>query len=220
MVTSCWAAKGGAGTTVVTTLLALESPRPALLIDLAGDVPAVLGLPEPERPGVADWLSGDGPAAQLDDLLVDVDGSTTLLPHRRADLPRGGGASIEPERWSQLSGWCERWQHRHGGDVWIDHGTGEPDPLSPQLDGRRLLVTRACYLALRRAARSPVRPTGIVLLTERGRSLRAADVERALGAPVVASVPVDPQVARAVDAGLLLGRAPFSIRRDLRRVAA
>jgi len=54
MVTLCWAAKGGSGTTVVTTTLALESTRPALLVDLAGDIPAVLGMAEPDRPGIAD----------------------------------------------------------------------------------------------------------------------------------------------------------------------
>ena len=82
MVTLCWAAKGGSGTTVVTTTLALESTRPALLVDLAGDIPAVLGMAEPDRPGIADWLDSDGAPTQLDDLLVDIDDLTVLLPYR------------------------------------------------------------------------------------------------------------------------------------------
>ena len=79
-VTLCWAAKGGSGTTVVTALLAIAAARPSLIVDLAGEMPAVLGLPEPDRPGVVDWLVGNGPAGQLADLFVDVDDSTMLLP--------------------------------------------------------------------------------------------------------------------------------------------
>jgi hypothetical protein len=63
------------------------------------------------------------------------------------------------------------------------------------------------------------RPTGIVLVTEPGRALGARDVERAIGAPVVAEVPYDPAVARAVDAGLLATRLPGSIARPLRGAA-
>jgi CO dehydrogenase nickel-insertion accessory protein CooC1 len=47
----CWSVKGGSGTTVVASTLALvhaaQSSRGALIVDLAGDVPAVLGLAEP-----------------------------------------------------------------------------------------------------------------------------------------------------------------------------
>lgn len=85
---------------------------------------------------------------------------------------------------------------------------------------RSLLVTRACYLALRRAVSAPIRPTGVVLVAEPGRALRATDVEAAVGAPVVATVAVDPAVARAVDAGLLTARLPRLMERDLRRIAA
>ena len=46
-----------------------------------------------------------------------------------------------------------------------------------------------------------------MLVSEPGRSLRAADVERSVGAPVVATVSLDVAVARAVDAGLLDARA-------------
>ena len=56
MITVCWAAKGGSGTTVVAAAMAIAATTPTLLIDLAGDVPAVLGIPEPDGPGVFDWL--------------------------------------------------------------------------------------------------------------------------------------------------------------------
>jgi hypothetical protein len=64
-----------------------------------------------------------------------------------------------------------------------------------------------------------VRPSEIVLLTEPGRALGRGDVERAVGAPVVAEVAVDPQVARAVDAGLLTSRLPRGLARELARAA-
>jgi hypothetical protein len=64
-------------------------------------------------------------------------------------------------------------------------------------------VTRPCYLALDRARRSPITPTSVVVVDEPGRSLRRSDLERSVGAPVVAVVPWDPRIARAVDAGLL-----------------
>jgi hypothetical protein len=82
-----------------------------------------------------------------------------------------------------------------------------------------LLVTRACYLALRRFVRLSLRPSGVVLLTEPGRSLTALDVEELCGAPVVTQIAVDPSVARAVDAGLLSHRIPRGLARALRQAA-
>ncbi|NND76326.1 MAG: hypothetical protein HKN44_15115 [Ilumatobacter sp.] len=225
MVTLCWAAKGGSGTTVVTTLFALEAPRPTLLVDLAGETPAVLGLPDPDRPGVVDWLRGSGAATQLDDLVVDVDASTALLPCRVGGAPTGpttGSATeaVTPARWGELIAWLDSWAQQHSGTVWVDHGTGVPSAALAELVQHRLLVTRPCYLALRRAAASPIRPTGVVVVSEARRSLGARDIERSLGAPVVATIPFDPHIARAVDAGLLVTRAPFTVRRELRRFAA
>src|SRR5438105_1160177 len=63
MFVACWSVKGGSGTTVVSAALALSvaaAGTDALLADLAGDVPAALGIPEPDGPGLADWL-GAGP---------------------------------------------------------------------------------------------------------------------------------------------------------------
>jgi hypothetical protein len=84
---------------------------------------------------------------------------------------------------------------------------------------RSVLVTRACFLALRRALVAPLRPSEVVLITEPGRSLSRLDVEDCLGAPVVAEVAVDPAVARAVDAGLLATRLPRALARELLRAA-
>ena len=74
--------------------------------------------------------------------------------------------------------------------------------------GVRLVVLRGpCYVALRGLVRGGGRrPDGIVLLVEPGRSLSARDVEDMTGVSVVATVPVTPTVARAIDAGLFVAR--------------
>jgi hypothetical protein len=58
-----------------------------------------------------------------------------------------------------------------------------------------------------------------VLIDEPGRALRARDIECGLGAPVVATVLLDPAIARAVDAGLLLARVPAAFRHAVRLAA-
>jgi len=82
---SCWSVKGGSGTTVVSVALALvlarSSPDGALLLDLAGDAPAVLGLPEPSGPCTADWLADrDATDDALHRLEVEAAPSLSLLP--------------------------------------------------------------------------------------------------------------------------------------------
>ena len=217
MVTLCWAAKGGSGTTVVAASLALSSPHPSLLVDLDGELPAVLGLPEPMRPGVADWLATTTPPAHLDDLLIDLGPTTWLLPWRvEATLHDPPTA----DRWTQLGQWLRDWEEQHRGDVTIDAGTGTPPAPLVEHAGRTLLVTRPCYLSIRRAVRAPTRPTGVIVVDEPGRALHRHEIEHAVGAPVQATVALDPAVARAVDAGLLAARLPRTLGRDLRRVAA
>ena len=226
MVTLCWAAKGGSGTTVVAAGLALSSRRSSLLVDLDGEIPAVLGVPEPDRPGVADWLGSEAPPDQLANLMIEIGPHTWLLPWcaaaRRATTPtpsphRRDGSE---DRWDELGRWLHDWS-RHGDcDVTVDAGTGEPPTGLVTHADRSLLVTRPCYLSLRRAVRSTLRPTGVVLVDEPGRALSQRDVEHALGVAVEATVSLDPAVARAVDAGLLATRLPRVISRELRQVAA
>jgi hypothetical protein len=209
MITVCWAAKGGSGTTVVAAAMAIAAAAPTLLIDLAGDVPAVLGIPEPDGPGVFEWLASDAPPARLNALEVRVD--------RHADvLPRGRAAQVPPTRWGELATWL-RAERR---SIVVDAGSvGEPPPAIVRAADHALLVTRPCYLALRAAVRQPTRPTGVVLVEEPGRALRAPDIEASLGVPVVATVLLDPAIARAVDAGLLLARLPAGFRHALRLAA-
>jgi len=226
MVTLCWAVKGGSGTTVVAASLALSSRRPSLLVDLDGELPAVLGLPEPDRPGVEEWLASDTTTDHLADLLIDIAPQTWLLPWRSAaaGLQPSGRAAPDPigarPRWIELGLWLHDWSEQWGCDVTIDAGTGAPpDEIAVRAD-RSLLITRPCYLALRRAVRCPSRPTGVVLVDEPGHGLTQRDVEHALGVPVEATVGLDPTISRAVDAGLLATRLPRVMTRDLRTVAA
>jgi hypothetical protein len=180
-----------------------------LLIDLAGDVPAVLGIPEPDGPGVFDWLASNTAAARLSALETPAHGHVSVLP-------RGRGGQATPARWGELAAWVAGERR----SVVVDAGSaGEPPPALVRAADHALLVTRPCYLALRAAVRQPTRPTGVVLVEEPGRALRARDIEASLGVPVVATVLLDPAVARAVDAGLLLARLPTGFRHAVRLAA-
>lgn len=215
MLVACWSSKGGSGTTVVAASLALllarRSPAGALLADLGGDAPAALGVADPAGPGLAGWLAAgpDVPPDALARLEVPTDHGLALLP--RGDGPLTAGR----------------------GDVLAALLTGDPRPVvadcGAEPDGvahavaasatRSVLVTKACFLSLRRALSATIRPSEVILVTEPGRSLSRLDVEDCLGAPVVAEVAVDPAVARAVDAGLLATRLPRGLARDLGRAA-
>jgi hypothetical protein len=127
MVTLCWAAKGGSGTTVVAAALALSSPRPSLLVDLDGEVPAVLGLPDPDRPGVADWLQSDASADHLAELLVDIGPQAWLLPWQTANsVDHHQHLDNHDARWALLGDWLHDWSSQWGCDVTVDAGTRVP----------------------------------------------------------------------------------------------
>ena len=217
MVVSCWSAKGGSGTTVVAVSLALVVARRAasgvLLVDLAGDVPAALGLADPAGPGVVGWAEAgcDVPADALGRLAVPVLPQVDLLP-------RGEGAPMARERLELLAAMLATDDRT----VVVDCGTIDPESPAVALAAAAttsLLVTRACYLALRRAVAAPIRPSAAVLVSEPGRALDRSDIEAVLGVPVCAEIGVEPAVARAVDAGLLASRLPRSLQRALRDAA-
>lgn len=229
-----WSVKGGSGCTVTAAaigLLAAEE-EPTLLVDLAGDLALALGATASEvaAPGVAGlgwgiagWLSApDPPPDALKRLECPITPSLSLLP-----LGQAGDADEPDGPVSRLS-LLARLLARDRRTVVVDLGLGvapvhEADggrrpawvgsALHPFLDAAAssLLVTRPCYLSLYRAAKSR-RPDGIVLVDEPGRAMRPADVTNAVGVPVLAFVPWEAAVARAVDAGLLVQRVPRALR--------
>lgn len=219
MITACWSLKGGAGTTVVAAGLALvhqrRFDRSVLLVDLAGEQPSLLGLPDPAGPGVAEWLAA-GPAAPPDALArleSPVAPGLALLHRGRGELRADRG----PLLLQVLA--------QSGRTVLVDCGTlawaGSPTVAEKVAAdaGRSLLVTRNCCLALRRAGQAPMRPSGVVVVREPGRALSDAAVAANVSAPVVASIAVDPAVARAADAGFLLARLPRGFADVLGKVA-
>ena len=205
----CWAAKGGSGTTVVACALALGSARSqaVTLVDLSGDCATALGMDEPTGPGVVDWLASPtaGPA-ELARLAVTIRDEVVLIPRGDGDAP--------DDQWTRLATALAG-----TANVIVDAGTGHPPQALHDAADQSLLVTRPCFIALRRAQHLVIRPTGIVLVDEPGRSLTSRDVEHALGVPVAAEIRLDPAVARAVDAGLLIARLPKSLVISLRRAA-
>lgn len=205
----CWAAKGGSGTTVVACALALSSGhgRPTTLVDLSGDSATALGLAEPTGPGVTDWLiSPTAGPKDLARLAVTVRDEVRLIPKGNANQP--------DDQWSRLVAALAP-----PAIVIVDAGTGCPPRQLHDAAEHSLLVTRPCFIALRRAQQLDIRPTGIVLVDEPGRALTSTDIEHALGVPVMAEVRLDPAVARAVDAGLLATRLPRSLILSLRTAA-
>jgi hypothetical protein len=191
--------------------LVLSQRHPTLLIDLGGDSPAALGIAEPHGPGIAEWFaSATADSAALSRLAVDATEVLQLTPRGSGALP----PSDDPQ-WQRLGTAIAALD----ATIVIDAGTGVPPSALATAATQSLLVTRPCYLSLRRAVAAGLHPTGIVLIDEPGRALTARDVERSLGAPVVAELQYDPAVARAVDAGLLASRLPRSLAHSLKSAA-
>ena len=219
MLVACWSAKGGSGTTVVAVSLAALLARSAgssLVVDLAGDVPAVLGMPEPAGAGVLDWIAAGAsvPPDAFARLELEGPGGVRVVP--RGSIAAGDDAS-QAGRGDVLAALLAADRR----PVVVDCGS---QPRSAALAiaasaSLSLLVLRPCYLALRRAEAFPLRPSGVVLVTEDHRELTVDDVESVLGVPVRAVVAVDPAIATLVDSGSLVGRLPRRLERSLRRAA-
>lgn len=209
-----WTAKPGAGCSSLAILLsaALErAGREVLLVDLGGDLPLMLdGIVPPADDGATDWMAASAGPAALDRITRRVSPGVTLLP-------RGHAASWPHERVGDLAaalGSC--WPRR---EVVVDLGwvDASPEAASSALQRTRrtlarsegsVLVTRPCYVALRRAVALPFRPAAVAVVREAGRGIDEAALCDALGVPLAATVDVDPAVARATDAGRLLRRPP------------
>ena len=207
MFASCWSVKGGAGTTVVATalarVLASRSRGGSVLVDLAGDVPALLGVGDVDAPGVSDWLAAGA--------AVPADGwaRLSLAAVDRAEVRVG---MLATERRPVVVD-C-------GLIPTIGPSVETAATVLASMATRSVLVTRACLLSLRRAQAAPIRPSDVVLVREPGRSLGADDVAAVLGVDVWAEVLVDPGIAGAVDAGTLGSRRlPRHLQRAFRDAA-
>ena len=220
MLHTFWSVKGGSGVTVTAALYATALARhhgATTLVDLCGDQPAALGLPEPRSAGWTDWLAApDGSVEALGRLLLLVRDHLTLLPV-------GSATDWPPGRIADLGAALPALGH-----VVVDAGVVDPArsaageaPGRGELFaalaalGRTTLVLRPCYLALRRAMTVTAHVDSVVVVSEPGRALGPDDVERLLGARVLAALDVDPAVARSVDAGVLVQRRHRGILRAI-----
>ncbi len=220
MLFALWSPKGGSGTSVVCAALgsSLSRRRPVLLLDLAGDLPAIAGL-APDRghrelsrrpfPSLATWLAA-GPTAPTEAL----DALVHPLVHGLGLLALGSAVDGTPVAGLPAeSGAALAAALAEGGPAVVADAGRIEHPVQRALvevADASVVVVRGCYLALRRAVDDDLtaRALGVVVVEEPGRSLSPADVADVLGCPVLATIPLDPSVARAVDAGLLIHRAP------------
>lgn len=226
---SLWSAKGGSGTTVTACLVAEARARlgPTTLVDLRGDVPCALGadaldLPTRGAAGISDWLAAGAsvPGDALDRLAVTVAPRLRVLPCGTASpTAHPPSAAHQPSAahptTSERVGVLARLLAAAPGTVVVDAGT-DPCPIALALiaaSSHSLAVTRPCFVGLRRLQDAAIAPTGVVVVREADRALTDADISDATGAPVVASIPWNPHLARAVDVGLLAARAPRASRR-------
>lgn len=200
MSTILMSSKGGNCTTVTAAALAVVSAHRGtntLLVDLCGDIPAVLGMPEPTSPGVNDWL-GETRTSDPESLVM----SGTPVAHGLVVVHRGSRFVEGQPRWRDLAAAIAALPHT----VIIDAGTTYiPDELRLSV-AETVLVTKPCYLSLRRATQMPT-PSRLFVIAEEGRALTATDAAHVVGAGVAATIPHSPAISRAVDAGLLLERA-------------
>lgn len=192
-------AKGGNCTTTTAaawSLLHAADGDHVCIVDLCGDQPAVLGAAEPVGPGVHDWLGEHSNAnvGQFWAMATHVTAEVSVI-HRGA--PHVDGAP----RWDDLA----HVLRAAPCTVVIDAGVGFVPPALRDI-ATTVLVTRPCYLSLRRATFS-VRPDHLMVLKEDGRALTVRDVEHVLGMSNSTVVPWSSHISRAVDAGLLPSRA-------------
>lgn len=187
-------AKGGCGVSVCAAAIALA--HDAVLVDLAGDQPAILGIDASDRPTLDDWVTSPAPRT-----LPDPD------PCRLIPMGDHQPANNNVAAWQQRADALSALGHR----VVIDAGTAPiPAPLQAA-ESTTVAVMRPCYLALRRWYREGRTCDGVIVVGEPGRALSVDDVVRCIGAPLLAHVPWDPTIARAVDAGLLATRPPRAL---------
>jgi MinD superfamily P-loop ATPase len=194
--------KGGSGTSVVTASLAIvsSSSTPTLLVDLAGDQAAIMGLPEPPV-GINDWTNGMT-HREFDEILIACNDNLQLAPF--------GSSAVEifsTSAWGNLA--RELMQRESNGvNIIIDFGQGDLPLAFNKLADMHFMVTRPCYLSLRRAVNIEQKFSGVIVVQEHDRVLTTSDVESVMKLKCVAEVPYSSEISRRVDSGLLISRLP------------
>jgi MinD-like ATPase involved in chromosome partitioning or flagellar assembly len=197
------ATKGGQGVTTITAALGVlhaQAGQRTLLIDTGGDLPAVLSKPEPLSVGLVDYLID--PNITVDDITVNIGDNLDIVTSGT------GPITFTTYTYGLITGGLGDYD-----TAIIDAGTCATE--WNQHADRNVFVTRPCYVAVRRAIHLPRRPTEVLFMAESGRALSAHNIEVVLGVPVTATVPVDIETARIIDAGILGSRMPQKMSRVL-----
>jgi hypothetical protein len=213
LVIVCWSMRGGAGVTVVAAVAALVAAKTGagsvVLVDLDGDLPTVLGVPEPDGPGLGEWsrAPSDVPIDALARLEVPVTPGLALLPR--------GEAGLAPERADLLVALLAADPRL----VVVDAGRVRAEPARAAVikaASRSLLVTAACPPAMRRLHGVDPAPSGVVIVHRHACTAAWQEVAAAAGSPVVASLDHDPTLARLADLGLARQPLPRRVARAVR----
>lgn len=205
MLVVCWSPKGGSGTSTVATALAIAARRAReskriVVVDVGGDVPAILGMPEPPI-GLSEWIAQPSSFTFVE-LIVDGPAGISLLPRGGSVLPEARSMS-----WSRLSPELEGLV-ADDTTVVVDAGRDLPPTALRACSMRSFVIVRQCYLSIRRARLSDWRSTGVIVLSEPERALTPSDIESVLGIPIAAVVPMRSDISRRIDAGIVAQRPP------------
>ena len=214
-----WSPKGGSGTSTVAAATAIQlasGGREAVLVDLAGDQVALLGLypnDEPDTPGISDWVLSNKNRDSLDGLIEKVAPNLSLMrlgtrsPADLGDTPNGSTRRRRLVTALKALARSDR-------AVVVDAGL-DPHEHRGHIPAVPVCVMRTCYLALNRAQNQPGPYDRVVVIQEPHRSLRTKDIAVALGADEVEIVDWDPRVGRSVDAGTIVQMLPPQLKRGL-----
>jgi cellulose biosynthesis protein BcsQ len=197
--------KGGTGTSVVAASLAIvsSSSSPTLLVDLSGDQAAILGLPQPPI-GLSDWANGMT-YREFDEIISLCHDNLYLAPTGTFDFE-----TLNANAWDKLLRALSL-KHSEGCNIIVDLGRADIPLALRKIVNTCYLVTRPCYLALRRAVDLETAFSGVIVVNEPDRVLTSRDVESVLKLKCVAEIPYTSEISRRVDSGLLKSRLPIAL---------
>ena len=201
-------AKGGAGATtaaVVAADVANRSGHEVVLVDLTGDIAAILGCSS-ELPGVSDSLQRrSDPTGYFVDLRLASEASTVNGAPRPAlrMLPRGTGALPGPEAFAWYAMWSQLDDYR--ALIVADAGQGiHAIEMLRHAPLRKSLVTTTCSQSVTRATSLRTGVHDVVVREQPGTVRNRSDAENDIGRKAAAGIPWNRAIARRADAGMLL----------------